>query len=420
MEAAMASLQRRSTGIFLLAFAYAGRRFLRSLETHDEQEAETLKTLIEHRLKQLRDGILVLSDGAAADDLWGLLRSGRLPTPPHQLVRSVALERAISDYLASYPTGSKEPATLDTERAHLNNLQRILPRRQPLHDLSPSDLRTYIRRRQQETGQRGGKIKPDTIRKELQTFRLLWSYARDEGFVAGECPIAKIKLPKRRQKLTFQTWEQIESRIGRGGLTQQQIAELWECLFLSEREIGEFLQHVADRVKDLPRFPYIFPALCFCAYTGARRSEMFRCQIDDLDGRWILIREKKRDKDTEWTFRHVPMSRQLQPIVDAWLSRHPGGQYLFSKNGGQPLDDRTSREAFKAVVKGSRWRVLRGYHVLRHSFASNLARTGRVCQAEIDDLMGHQTEEMRLRYRHLFPEDKRRAVDVLDYAQSPT
>jgi integrase len=58
--------------------------------------------------------------------------------------------------------------------------------------------------------------------------------------------------------------------------------------------------------------------------------------------------------------------------------------------------------------------------VLRHSFASNLARTGRVCQAEIDDLMGHQTEEMRLRYRHLFPEDKRRAVDVLDYAQSPT
>jgi integrase len=68
------------------------------------------------------------------------------------------------------------------------------------------------------------------------------------------------------------------------------------------------------------------------------------------------------------------------------------------------------------VTKNSKWCVLRGYHILRHSFASNLARSGRVSQAEIDDVMGHGTEEMGRRYRHLFPEDKRRAVECLSFA----
>jgi site-specific recombinase XerD len=49
------------------------------------------------------------------------------------------------------------------------------------------------------------------------------------------------------------------------------------------------------------------------------------------------------------------------------------------------------------------------YHVLRHSFASNLAAAGTE-QRVIDELMGHTTEEMRKRYRHLFPEQKDAAV----------
>jgi site-specific recombinase XerD len=39
---------------------------------------------------------------------------------------------------------------------------------------------------------------------------------------------------------------------------------------------------------------------------------------------------------------------------------------------------------------------------LRHSFASNLAAKG-VDQRMIDEWMGHQTEEMRKRYRQLIP-----------------
>jgi site-specific recombinase XerD len=53
--------------------------------------------------------------------------------------------------------------------------------------------------------------------------------------------------------------------------------------------------------------------------------------------------------------------------------------------------------------------VLRGWHVLRHSFASNLAAKG-VDQRFIDEFLGHQTEAQRRRYRHLFPHQQRQVL----------
>ena len=53
-----------------------------------------------------------------------------------------------------------------------------------------------------------------------------------------------------------------------------------------------------------------------------------------------------------------------------------------------------------------------GFHTYRHSFASNLAAAG-VDQRVIDEFMGHTTEAMRKRYRHLFPSTRRAAIEKL-------
>jgi integrase len=411
----MASLHRRPSGLYLLSFRYAGRQYQRSLETSDGDEASRIKTVVEQRFKLLRDGTLRLADGAAPDDLWRVLLGGHLPQAPSKLLRVISIQQAAERYLKSYPIGSKEVETLKTEEVHLNNFVRILGNDTALHTVAPDDIQRYIDARLKEKGNRGGTIKPDTVRKELQTFRLAWSFAKRRGHVAIDCPVDVVPRPKRRQKMRFQTWEHISSTISRGNLTKDQAAELWERLYLRESEIAEFLEHVKMAGARLRRFPYLHPALCFCAYTGARRSEMFRVQTEDISDGSITLREKKRNLDTKFSFRSVPLNMELAPILDAWLADHPGGCYLFCKNNGRPLDDRTSREAFEAVTKNSKWSVLHGYHVLRHSFASNLARSGRVTQAEIDEMMGHQTEEMRLRYRHLFPEDTREAINTLSY-----
>jgi site-specific recombinase XerD len=53
--------------------------------------------------------------------------------------------------------------------------------------------------------------------------------------------------------------------------------------------------------------------------------------------------------------------------------------------------------------------VLRGFHVLRHSFVSCLAAAG-VDQRIIDEFVGHQTDEQRRRYCHLVPDVKQQAI----------
>ena len=55
------------------------------------------------------------------------------------------------------------------------------------------------------------------------------------------------------------------------------------------------------------------------------------------------------------------------------------------------------------------WRVLKRWHMLRHSFIPALASKG-VGQRVIDEFAGHSTDEHRGRCRHIFPDVKARVI----------
>src|SRR5437763_5419784 len=121
------------------------------------------------------------------------------------------------------------------------------------------------------------------------------------------------------------------------------------------------------------------------AHTGARRSELLAARVEDVDfeGGTILFREKKRVRGQR-SYRRVPLSEALEKALREWLARHPGGQHLFChrlevprskkrRTEAAPLTRNEAHDHFQRLTGGSKWQVLRGWHVLRHSFVSNLA-----------------------------------------------
>ena len=77
----------------------------------------------------------------------------------------------------------------------------------------------------------------------------------------------------------FRTIAEIEATIARGGLSEVDQYDLWDCLYLSPTEIGQLLQIVRDLATDsVSILLHAIPA-----YTGMRRGEVLRLLWSDLD-----------------------------------------------------------------------------------------------------------------------------------------
>ncbi len=407
----MASLEQHpKSKVYRIRFRFGGRQFFRSIKTKDKNVARSIKGRVEETLRLIEQGRLEIPPDAEPGAF--ILSDGKLKQKPASSTL-VSLKKLFELYKERRVAGAKEPTTIKTEETHIKNFLRLLPVTKAAQAVTHSDLQRYVEKRLKE--KRGTRfISPETVKREMDTFRIIWNWAKKE-YMLGETPTQGLTYGKRNQKPPFMTWDEIETRIARGGLTDDEVADLWECLYLTTDEIAELLEHVREN----PRYPFIYPMLVLVAYTGVRRSEMMRSLIDDFDlkSRAILVREKKRSKDKAITFRRVDLAEPVVLAMRDWFAIHPGGQHTFCMPSSladvpRGLTVNQARDQFKRTFRKTKWEKLRGYHVFRHSFASNLASRG-VDQRIIDLWMGHQTEEMRERYRHLHPNTRKSAIDLL-------
>lgn len=394
----------RTSGIYRAYFRLGGEQFNKSLKTADSREADDLKHAMENTLKGVAEGWVKIPHGA---DVWEFVRTGGRRENKVVLPKPFTVADLCEAYWGYIPAGAMEENSQTTAKIHAAHLQRLLGKHTPAATLKAGDLQEYVNARSKETWC-GRLISARTIRKEISTFGTLWREAAKRGLVNGEPPTHDLRYSKGKEKPPFMTWEEVERRVARGGLSETDVDELWDCLFLDTRQVEELLQEVQRRA----RRPFIYPMFALVAHTGMRRSELLRAEVDDVDlqERIIHVREKKRDRKVKFTYRQIDLSPQLAELLTAWLAAHPGGQYLLCDVDGSPLTVDQSNHHFAQTLAGTKWVKVRGFHVFRHSFCSNLARQA-VDQRVIDAYLGHQTEDMRKRYRHLFPRERKKAIE---------
>jgi len=167
--------------------------------------------------------------------------------------------------------------------------------------------------------------------------------------------------------------------------------------YLSNDEVQRLLNELA---------PHIRPVVLCALYTGMRRGEILNLTWADVDLKLgiIFVRHSKNGEKRE-----VPISSSLAEVLIA-LPRN--SEHVFSVGTGNRM--RSVREGFNNATK--RAGILNfTFHDLRHTFASHLVMSG-VDILAVKELLGHKSIAMTLRYAHLSPDHKRRAVESLKYS----
>jgi integrase len=413
----MAWLEHDRSGNFHLCFRLGERKFKKSLKTKDERSAGAACTRVEENIRLLEMGRLSIPVGANVATF--LLSDGKLTDKP-EASNSVSLGKLFSEYRDSLPADSLEPETLRVARIHTDHIEGALGQRFMIDRLRLDTLQEYVVKRSKASGKNGKTLSATTIRKELSTFRTIWTWAISKGYVSCPFPNQNLRFPKTTDKPPFQTRVEIERRISLGGLSEAAMRELWDCLFLTVSETEDVLNYL----KENAAYDFLYPMAVLAAHTGARRSELVRSQVSDFDfaAGTVQIHEKKRVKGRRTT-RMVPLSPKLAKVIQDWFAQKRQSIFTFPRELKVRRERKTRQDGDAVTVdeatyhldnalSGSKWENIRGWHIFRHSFISNCAAKG-IDQRMIDRWSGHQTDEMRKRYTHLFPDAQREAMSLV-------
>jgi integrase len=149
---------------------------------------------------------------------------------------------------------------------------------------------------------------------------------------------------------------------------------------------------------------YLKPIVIVLVHTGMRKGEALSLRWDqvDFDKGIITLTDTKNNE-----CRYVPMDQSVKTTLGG-IERKT--EYVFT--GKKQTAFVSIQRSFHNALEESKIEDFT-VHDLRHTFASTLVMNGTDLNT-VRELLGHKDMKMTLRYAHLAPDHKMRAVNILD------
>ena len=214
-------------------------------------------------------------------------------------------------------------------------------------------------------------VRPATLNRELSLLKHMFTKAIEWG-KCKENPAKKVKKLK---------------------------GEVKRVRYLMPGEVQTLLLSCADHLK---------PIVIVAVHTGMRKGEILSLkweQVNFEQGIITLLDTKNNER------RDIPMDETVKTTLKGLESE---SNHVFCNGEGEAFVRLQS--SFEVALKKCGIEDFR-FHDLRHTFASNLVMAGEDLNT-VRELLGHKDLTMTLRYAHLSPNHKTRAVNVLDRIMS--
>ena len=297
-----------------------------------------------------------------------------------------------------------------SQKAWGQNINRLLTAFKPLLG-KPLDKITALdverwRGKQVERG-----LSNQTINRDVSSIKASFNRAVDWGILPSN-PLAKVKKARVDDCLKVRYLSEAEETRLRAAIeareerrrAERDSANGWRA------ERGYVL---LPSLRNLVFTDHVKPLILLSLNTGCRRGELFDLTWANvnLDRRLLTVTgATAKSRRT----RHIPLNREATSVLLNWRAESEDTSGLvFVNEQGERFDRANS--SWRRLLKDAHISEFR-WHDMRHHFASRLAMGG-VDLNTIRELLGHSDYSMTLRYAHLAPEFKLKAVEVLDLAR---
>jgi integrase len=278
--------------------------------------------------------------------------------------KKITLPQFAKEYLF-YADANKSSGAAARDRVSLKHLLEAFP--DYLSVITPKAIEEYKSQRLQH-------VKPATVNRELALLKHMFTKAIDWAYVK-ENPAKGVKL--------------LREPPGR-------------VRYLTPDESSRLLDACALHLQ---------PIVLMGVHTGMRVQEILTLTWPQVDARKRIVTLGKTKNHER---RIIPLNDLALEVLRT-LPRHVESLYVFCDQQGQ---------RYQRIVKGFRQACKRAgisdfrFHDLRHTFASHLVMRG-VPLRTVQELLGHKTGQMTLRYTHLSTPHLQEAVTILETALTP-